>query len=268
MPDDPVALSVTTQGYCSLEELREAPGYPSTDRMKKGAVAVIECVQEIPCNPCEAACKQGAIAVGQPITNRPSLDAEKCIGCGLCLTVCPGLAIFMVDLSHSDTEAVVHFPYEYLPLPAVGDVVEAVDRAGRPTCAARVVRVQQTRKSDHTPIITIAIPREHAESVRSIARPKPGRSTALGDDVLVCRCEEVTVGEVKRAIREGATDLSGVKRRVRAGMGLCQGRTCENLITRIIAEELGKTAAAIQPGSVRPPVTPVSFALMAEDDHE
>jgi NAD(P)H-nitrite reductase large subunit len=45
------------------------------------------------------------------------------------------------------------------------------------------------------------------------------------DNMIVCRCEEITVGEIKKAIKEGARDVVGVKRRVRAGMGLCQG--CE-----------------------------------------
>jgi NAD(P)H-nitrite reductase large subunit len=43
----------------------------------------------------------------------------------------------------------------------------------------------------------------------------------MNDDVIVCRCEEVTLGEVRRAIREGAIDVHGVKLHTRAGMGLC-----------------------------------------------
>ena len=64
-------------------------------------------------------------------------------------------------------------------------------------------------------------------------------SEYLTDDMIVCRCEEVTVGEIKQAIKEGARDITGVKRRVRAGMGLCQGRTCEKLVQQILCSELG-----------------------------
>lgn len=85
----------------------------------------------------------------------------------------------------------------------------------------------------------------------------------MDDDVIVCRCEEVTAFEIRRAIAEGATDLTGVKRRTRAGMGLCQGRTCENLIARILAEELGKRAADIDAASARPPVVRVTFGVLA-----
>ena len=55
-------------------------------------------------------------------------------------------------------------------------------------------------------------------------------SERLDDDVLVCRCEEVTAGDIRRAIRAGATDVTQVKLRTSAGMGLCQGRTCELLV--------------------------------------
>jgi len=90
----------------------------------------------------------------------------------------------------------------------------------------------------------------------------------LDDNMIVCRCEEVTVGEIRKAIAEGAVDLSGIKRRTRAGMGLCQGRTCESLIQRILAEELGKKVAEILPGSARPPVVPVTFGVLAGEKRE
>lgn len=90
----------------------------------------------------------------------------------------------------------------------------------------------------------------------------------MDDDMIVCRCEEVTVLDIKKAIAEGATDLTGVKRRTRAGMGLCQGRTCESLITRILAQELGRKASEILAASARPPVTPVTFGVLAGEPHE
>lgn len=59
---------------------------------------------------------------------------------------------------------------------------------------------------------------------------------------IVCRCEQVTEAEVRRAIRRGvgATSLDGVKRRTRAGMGRCQGGFCSTRVMEILAEELGK----------------------------
>lgn len=86
----------------------------------------------------------------------------------------------------------------------------------------------------------------------------------FSDDMIVCRCEEVTVGEIKKAIQEGARDVVGVKRRTRAGMGLCQGRTCEKLVQQIIAQELGVSPKEADTSSARPPVRPISFGELAK----
>ena len=161
---------VAVSGVHCEEELRESPGYPDLERLQKGGVAVIECVQDIPCNPCELACRQGAIRVGLPITNLPVLNEEDCSGCGLCIAACPGLAVFVVDLNYSETEAIVTFPYEYLPVPQVGDVVEAVGREGEPVTKGRVTRVQNPLSFNRTAVVTIAVPKEYGGVVRSITR--------------------------------------------------------------------------------------------------
>jgi NAD(P)H-nitrite reductase large subunit len=83
-------------------------------------------------------------------------------------------------------------------------------------------------------------------------------------DVTVCRCEEVSLAEIKRAIAEGARDVIGVKRRSRAGMGLCQGRTCERLVQQILRSELGAPFEDVGSSSARPPVRPLTFGELAE----
>jgi Fe-S-cluster-containing hydrogenase component 2 len=167
-----VSKGFATTGIATQGELRSSPGCPSEARMQKGPVAVIECLQEIPCNPCEAACPAGAITVGQPITNLPVLDESKCTGCGLCLADCPGQAIFLLDLTYTDGEAIVAFPYEFLPLPTKGTRVEAVNREGVVVTSGKVVRVLNPRKYDRTPVVYIAIPREYAHEVRCIRRER------------------------------------------------------------------------------------------------
>jgi NAD(P)H-nitrite reductase large subunit len=89
-------------------------------------------------------------------------------------------------------------------------------------------------------------------------------SEYFSDDMLVCRCEEVTAGEIKKAIAEGARDVTGVKRRVRAGMGLCQGRTCEKLVQQILCAKLGLAPDSVGYSSARPPVRPLTFGELAE----
>ena len=89
-------------------------------------------------------------------------------------------------------------------------------------------------------------------------------SIKLDDDMFICRCEEVTVGEIRQAIAEGARDVVGVKRRTRAGMGLCQGRTCEKMVQQILSRELGIGPEETGTSSVRPPVKPVTFGTLAK----
>lgn len=85
----------------------------------------------------------------------------------------------------------------------------------------------------------------------------------MNEDMMVCRCEEITVGEIKEAIRQGARDVVGVKRRVRAGMGLCQGRTCEKMVQQIIAQELEVGISETGTSSARPPISPITFGELA-----
>lgn len=82
--------------------------------------------------------------------------------------------------------------------------------------------------------------------------------------LLICRCEEVALGEIEAAIEEGACTVNEVKRRTRAGMGLCQGKTCRRLVERILAEKTGQKLGDIQPSTHRPPVRPVELEVLAK----
>jgi Fe-S-cluster-containing hydrogenase component 2 len=169
-------------GVPSKEELEASPGYPSAEAVAKGPIVVIECVQDIPCDPCESACPRGAVVVGNPITNLPIFYPEKCDACGTCIPICPGQAIFRVDTTYSEESATVAFPYEFLPMPKKGDVVQGVNRAGEVVCDAEVLRVQQPASFDRTAVITVIVPRELAMEVRSmkrLGRHIPGHASAL-----------------------------------------------------------------------------------------
>ena len=84
----------------------------------------------------------------------------------------------------------------------------------------------------------------------------------MKEDLIICRCQEVTEQEILDAIADGATTLDGIKRRVRAGMGLCQGKTCERLVSRMLAQHTGKNPAEIFPQRSRLPVRPVKIGVM------
>jgi Fe-S-cluster-containing hydrogenase component 2 len=147
---------------------------PSPQRLAQGPVAIIECFQEIPCDPCSAACRRGAILPFTDICGLPRVDHALCNGCGLCVIHCPGLAIFVVDLSKSSDRGEVRLPYEYLPLPSAGERVRCLDRAGRPLCEGVVVKVLRPRSFDRTALVTVDVPIEHALAVRGI-RVSPQR---------------------------------------------------------------------------------------------
>lgn len=161
---------IVYDGVPSKEELASCPGVPSQKRMKQGRVAVIECVQEIPCNPCSFSCKFDAITIGDEITNLPHLDEDKCTGCGLCVANCPGLAITIMDKSYSDNKAIIDFPFEYLPLPKENEEVEAVNRYGEVVCKGIIKKIKQVKAYAGTTVVSMIIPMEFADEVRSMKR--------------------------------------------------------------------------------------------------
>ena len=139
---------------------------PSKERLAKGAVAVIECFQEIPCDHCFKVCPNKAIGM-DGLHGVPKLNENRCVGCGNCLNQCPGQAIFIVDMSDSRF-AKVRFPFEYLPLPKPGEQACGVDREGRELGWFEVTEVTAPLEAGRTRSITVKVPRELAQEVRNI----------------------------------------------------------------------------------------------------
>lgn len=80
----------------------------------------------------------------------------------------------------------------------------------------------------------------------------------------VCRCEEITDAEIVAAVGEGARTLNDVKRRTRAGMGMCQGRWCSSVIAAVVAAETGQPLMTLAPMTARPPVQPVLLGVLTD----
>ena len=83
------------------------------------------------------------------------------------------------------------------------------------------------------------------------------------DDLIICRCEEITLGQIREALALGLRTVNEVKRYTRAGMGLCQGKTCGRLVRQILAQETGQHPAQIIPATARPPVRAVELGVLA-----
>lgn len=141
--------------------------FPTVQRLEKGPVAVIECYQSIPCNPCSTACSRQGILPMADINDLPRTDVDRCNGCTLCVSRCPGLAIMVVDYTYSSTTALLKLPYELRPLPAEGDIVTGVDRQGRDVAPVRVVKVQCTPAMDRTAVVSIEVDKEHIKIIRN-----------------------------------------------------------------------------------------------------
>ncbi len=86
------------------------------------------------------------------------------------------------------------------------------------------------------------------------------------DKIIICRCEDITEGEIRAAIREGADSVDAVKRRTRAGMGLCQSRTCYKLIANILAEETGRPVSEFLQIPARIPVRPTAAEVLSSEE--
>ena len=160
--------TLKTTGILRGKELSSCPGVPRKKRMEKGPVAIIECVQEIPCDPCVDSCRQGAISIGEDITQLPQLIEDKCTGCGTCIPGCPGQAIFVVDIDYSKQKALLMIPYEFYPLPKPNSKVKALDREGKVVGEAKVLKVMNPKKNDRTSVISLVVPKELAMEIRNI----------------------------------------------------------------------------------------------------
>jgi len=132
--------------------------------------------------------------------------------------------------------------------------------------APETVEIEETgiSESEVEEIVNRVIQRirelRHEQGSEKVVRAEEAQED---DDMIICRCEEITKGEIREAIRSGIKTLNGIKRVTRAGMGLCQGQTCERLVSQILCEELGVKREEVEPSTARAPVRPVPISVFA-----
>lgn len=85
----------------------------------------------------------------------------------------------------------------------------------------------------------------------------------LPDETQICRCEEIRAADIRQAIFEGANTINDVKRRTRAGMGVCQGIFCTRTIAVMIHSGSGKPLENLVPMTARPPARLIPLAQLA-----
>jgi NADPH-dependent 2,4-dienoyl-CoA reductase/sulfur reductase-like enzyme len=101
------------------------------------------------------------------------------------------------------------------------------------------------------------------EELNKMFIPGPGLFQLAQPETVVCRCEEITMGQIKAAIEEGYTDLNEIKRFTRAGMGRCQGRMCGPALQEIVAQVLNISPQELGALTVRPPLKPLTLKSIA-----
>jgi len=150
-------------GVISLKTLQRYGYIPPAERLRRGPVAIFECVEEIPCNICVNACPLKAVSMSS-IVSMPVIDFSRCIGCAVCVGKCPGQAVFVVDLSKEDSEYVT-LPYEMSPPPKKGAVVKLLNREGVVVGRGEVVKFFI---DNGTYVVTVRVPKGLALNVRAI----------------------------------------------------------------------------------------------------
>lgn len=85
---------------------------------------------------------------------------------------------------------------------------------------------------------------------------------------IVCRCEDITEEDVINAIDEGYTDIEELRKKLRIGMGPCQGRVCIQLVMKILEKKTGKKVSKASLPTSRPPIVPVSLGTLASGKNE
>lgn len=277
-----ILLSFGIETEAKLEELEEKaqilkdqPPRPKTREVppqEEGIFPIFHCDQEIPCNPCTTVCPQHQIMTENDlITSLPYFKGDKmCTGCGKCVAVCPGLAISLVDYRKDKENPFVTLPHEMIEKSVnKGDKITVMSNTGE-IGKFVVERIRNLKEYPHTQLITVKLPRNVAKYAIGIKVQKNViteplsiyHKPPLADDSIVCRCERVSAGEIRKWIRQGVTDINQLKALTNVMMGACGGKTCTSLINRIFHEEGVPTEQIIQ-GTKRPLFVEVSLGIFA-----
>jgi thioredoxin reductase/bacterioferritin-associated ferredoxin len=114
---------------------------------------------------------------------------------------------------------------------------------------------------------TRAIP--FSDAMAGLMAQRPAQVSAIAPDTVVCRCEDVTRGEIDAAMTDGAREINQLKHFTRCGMGPCQGRYCADTVEELMAQTLGMPREAIGQWTGRPPLRPVGLGeLIGSFDYD
>ena len=262
--------------FQKYSEIMKAKPPPPVDidfsHKEEGIFPVFYCNQEIPCNPCTTVCPNEQIeTIDDLITQLPYFkDDQECIGCGKCVAVCPGLAVLLKDYRKDKNNPFITFPFELTAKKLEKDQKIIVVSNDQELGEFKVYRTRILKEFPKTQLITVKLPSEIAKQAVAIKLFESTYSEPTeiyqkdftDDDIIVCRCERVSVGEIRKWIRSGVKDFNELKALTKVGMGACGGKTCTPLINRVFQEE-GISIDDITPGTKRPLFIEVPMGIFA-----
>jgi bacterioferritin-associated ferredoxin len=97
---------------------------------------------------------------------------------------------------------------------------------------------------------------------------RKSETDSRNEDIIVCRCQDITLAEIEGAIDQGMTHPEEIKRFLHVGMGPCQGRTCGRLIARLISRKTGKPVHQLRQTKPRSPLMPVPISSILQEKDE
>lgn len=206
------------------------------------------------------------VALGWGFT--PSLELITAVGADTRVDV-DGSLVAVVDDSQRTSVAGVWAAGEVTGVGGAKLAVLEGELAGRTVAADLGQDVAADRPDPVRLRLQRAIGRSRAfAAAMHRAHPVPTQWTDwLTESTIVCRCEEVTYGDICRARDDlGAEDARTVKLLSRPGMGWCQGRVCGFTTARIAAGSGTPTAEQLRPIAKRPLCAPIALAELAESD--
>jgi bacterioferritin-associated ferredoxin len=84
------------------------------------------------------------------------------------------------------------------------------------------------------------------------------------DEVMICRCEEITAGDIRQTVAQGHWEINRVKAMCRVGMGRCQGRMCGLAAAEIVAQSSGRDISGVGRLRGQAPIKPLPFGVETE----
>lgn len=272
-------VTIDTAYHEKAEILKSHPGkvfeMPLVELTEKFQ-PLIRCDQEIPCNPCTSVCPQNSIQLKNNLGTIMDIPeyTKNCTGCGLCVAICPGLAIILAKKTDDEFAELV-IPYEFIPTFTTGEKIPLADKNGDYLEDGEVTKIRFLKKYK-THLISVKTTLKNGNKVAGIVvQPeeislplKKAKFEYLPENGIVCQCEKITVKETIDFIKEHKVRDINQMKNLRLGMGACGGRTCSVLLPRIF-KMAGVDWSEVTPGSKRPLSVEVPmFAIINENEGE